>query len=142
MSEALAEALNNLLKNNSPKNRTRVMRKVAGYLSKMNKKRIKANLSPNGNSMEARHKGKGKMFRRMNRQMRQKYAEDKAEAGFFGVAAIIATNHQLGRRVRETRGSWHGGNEFTMPLRELLGLPDADQEAIAKIITEGLLSVR
>jgi phage virion morphogenesis protein len=141
--DGLAIALTKLLKNNSPASRKRVMRKVAGYLSKMNKKRIKGNLSPNGNTMEARHKSEGgKMFRKMNRQMRQKYESDRAEAGFFGVAAIIATNHQLGRHIKETKGAYHGGsNEFDMPVRELLGLPQADQDAIQKIIEDNLLNV-
>lgn len=139
--EDLASAITKMLKINSPAKRKRIMRKVAGYVSKMNKKRIKKNLSPNGNTMEARHKGTGKMFRKMNRQLRQKYEPDKAEVGFFGVAGTIATNHQLGRHIKETKGAWHGGsNEFTMPVRLLLGLPEADQDAVKKIIEDNLFN--
>jgi phage virion morphogenesis protein len=141
-SSDLEYALNALLKFAGAVVQKKIMRKVTGYLSRVNKKRIKQNKTPDNSAMEARHNKnkKGKMFNRMGRQLRQKYESDSAEIGFYGVAGNIATNHHLGKRVRE-KTTWNDSyNEFKMPLRELLGLPAADQNSIAEIIMKNLES--
>lgn len=177
--QALTDALNKLFKLSDTTRRRKVMRKVAGYMAKMNRKRMRANVAPDGHAMQKRSgishtasfkeymrdtwkspvkkagrnpnnskpleiylskikKAKRKMFYRhvkengkeskgMGSVLREAYESDKAEAFFNGAIGKTALDHQLGRGAD--------------PVRELLGLPQADQDAIQKIIEDNLLNV-
>jgi phage gpG-like protein len=186
--DGLATAIIKLLNSNSPIARKRTMRKVAGYMAKMNRKRMRANVTPEGNAMQKRtgidagmtyaeymknvwkrphkkafksdrnyakplaiwlskikkarrrmfirhEKENGKMSKGMGSVLREAYESDEAEAFFNGAIGETALDHQYGRHVSV------GNTSFHEPMRALLGLPKADQEAIKKIIEDNLLNV-
>lgn len=102
-----------------------IMRDVARYLLLANRQRISRNVQPDGSAMPRRQNGAGRMFRKIGGHLRQRVNADSASIGFSGRTGWVATNHQLGRSVRR------GNYRVDLPVRELLGLPAADQRAIA-----------
>jgi len=177
----LEKALGNLVKFCGPVVQTKVMRKIAGYMSKVNKRRDKLNVQPDGSAMVARKrphsrpktpelmvyawsiaksmaqekggtpkshmaeaikkaaerngKGSQKMFvkwskGKANRVFVQRYDERQASVEFYGKAQRILQDNQLGRAP----------NSFQppLPVRELIGLTENNQQEIVKIIQEDM----
>jgi phage virion morphogenesis protein len=149
VTQPLEDALNQILQLNSAGNRMKMTRKLAGFMAKINRKRIKQNVTPDGHAMVARQRRrkyknkKGvdktdmKMFQKIGRQLRQKYEPDKAEIVFNGMMGNVALDHQLGRS-----GVSRDGQRFNDPMRELLGLSDDNQNTIAQMITTALVGFR
>ena len=192
VTQPLEDALNQILQLNSGNNRRKMMRKVSGFIAKINRKRIKQNVTPDGKPMVERkgsvgadmsfadymrlvwkrpakkhNKGSSnnatpfqiysskKIKRRLHRMfiglrngekttkgmgsvLKQGYEEHNASAYFNGVAGNIALDHQLGRSGVGRKD----GQRFNDPMRELLGLPTADQNAIAQMIIDALVGFR
>lgn len=149
ITQPLEDALNEILKLNSAGNRMKMTRKLAGFMAKINRKRMKANITPDGQTMPARQRRRSyqtkrgvnktdmKMFQKIGRQLRQKYDVDQAEIVFNGMMGNVALDHQLGRS-----GVSRDGQRFNDPMRELLGLPADDQNAIAQMIMTALVGFR
>lgn len=145
----LEEALRKIMELNNAGNRLKMMRKLSGFMAKINRKRIKANVTPDGGAMTARQRQrkfktkKGvdktdtKMFQKIGRQLRQRYESDNAEILFNGMMGEAALDHQLGRS-----GVSRDGQKFNDPVRELLGFSNADQNAIAQMIINALVGVQ
>lgn len=146
--QPLINALRELEALNSGNNRRKIMRKIAAFMSKLNKKRIKQNITPEGAAMQARKRKRKfsnrhgvektdfKMFQKMGRQLRQDYDDNQAKAFFNGAMGNTALDHQEGRRVKK------GNMSFDEPMRELLGLPEADQREIANMIMTQLTNLQ
>ena len=124
----LQETLLKLLNNFSAATRRVILREIARYLLRSNRKRIRRNTQPDGTAMQARKSGSGLMFRKIGRQMRQRVSAEQAEVGFEGRTSWVATNHQLGRSIRQ------GNYTLDFPVRELLGLDDTDRQTVRDII--------
>ena len=124
----LQDVLSKMLNNFSAATRRAALREIARYLLLSNRKRIRANVQPDGSAMQARKDGAGRMFRKIGRQMQQRATADQAEVGFAGRTGWVATNHQLGRSIRQ------GKYTVNFPVRELLGLDEADRKAVRDIL--------
>lgn len=59
-----------MLNNFSAATRRAALREIARYLLLSNRKRIRANVQPDGSAMQARKDGAARMFRKIGRQMR------------------------------------------------------------------------
>lgn len=124
----LQDVLSKMLNNFSAATRRAALREIARYLLLSNRKRIRANVQPDGGAMQVRKHGAGRMFRKIGRQMRQRVNADQAEVGFAGRTGWVATNHQLGRSIRQ------GNYTVSFPVRELLGLDETDRKAVHDIL--------
>ena len=124
----LQSVLLQLLNNFGAATRRDALREIARYLLLSNRKRIRANAQPDGSAMQARKNGAGRMFRKIGRQMQHRATADQAEVGFAGRTGWVATNHQLGRSIRQ------GKYTVNFPGRELLGLDETDRKAVHGII--------
>lgn len=81
--------------------------------------------------------GSSKMFMKWskgkdNRLFVQRYDSDSASLEFYGRAQRILQDNQLGQKPNDYQPN--------LPIRELIGLPHGDQQAIAEIIMDNLQS--
>jgi phage virion morphogenesis protein len=118
-------------------------RRIGILIGRSNRKRIAAQQNPDGSPFEPRRpkdlggkkggirrKAAGAMFRRLRtpKFLRTQSDADQVELGFAGAAARIAGVHHHGLRDRVSNRP--GAPEATYPQRRLLGLDEADREAI------------
>lgn len=109
------------------------LREAARYLMLSNRKRLRLNVQPSGNAMQARKNGTNKkMFTKLGKHMQKKDSGGGMAVGYFGSTGNIATNHQLGKELRR---SLSGGRTLLidLPVRELLGLDAEDRQAVEQI---------
>lgn len=131
------DQLASLLANMDGKARRQLARDIARPLRQSQQRRIAAQLNPDGSAFEKRkpqlRQQKGKLRRTMFSKLRTaKYLKteakpDAAVVGFVSQVGRIAAVHQYGLRDRAQKG----GPEVQYPERQLLGLTDADIEAIS-----------
>lgn len=131
------DQLASLLANMDGKARRQLARDIAKQLRQSQQRRIAAQLNPDGTAFEKRkpqlRQQKGKLRRQMFSKLRTaKYLKteakpDAAVVGFISQVGRIAAVHQYGLRDRAQKG----GPEVQYPIRQLLGLTDADIEAIS-----------
>jgi len=125
---ALESQLIQLLRRMGPVSRRTALRDIARYLKQQQQSRISRNVSPDGTAMLKHQRGK-KMFRNMGGLIKTRANERKAEIGFYGRVGHVASRHQLGQTLQY--GDWR----FELPIRELMGLPKKDSQAIvAKLL--------
>ncbi len=124
----LDDALQQLLNNFGPVTRRSALREIASYFMRSNRKRIRSNVQPGGASMTPRQGRGGRMFRKIGRMMRQQVTADAAQVGFSGRTGWVATNHQLGRVIR------NAGQTLHYPVRLLLGADEEDRAAVLAIV--------
>jgi len=123
-----------LLKNAGPVTRRKALRKAVTYLKKENTRRIKANVEPDGSRMVHRKQGSRRMFQSISKQIKRVSRGDNAEFGFYGRTGWVASNHQYGRSVKTKT------HDIPLPVRELLGINDADQLVVRDIFLAELMS--
>ncbi|RVU83828.1 phage virion morphogenesis protein [Leucothrix sargassi] len=130
---SMPNSLDMLLKNAGPVTRRKALREALTYLRRINVKRIKSNLTPDGLPMKDRSKGTGKMFRSITKQMKRIQRGDFAELGFYGSAGRLAANHHYGRTIKTKT------HDIEMPVRKLLGINIQDAKAVHAIFIKHLL---
>ncbi len=145
MAEDLRELerwLAQMVQNLTPGERMRALRRMGGALGTSTGRRIAAQQNPDGSAFVPRKKGKprrtgqpksGPMFRRlrMARFLRKQVDQDRLSISFAGGAERIARPHQLGLRGKVNADGT--GPEYTYPRRQVLGMTDADMDAIRTI---------
>jgi phage virion morphogenesis protein len=130
----LPEALAILYRNAGPVSRRKALAKAAQYLLQVNRKRIRANVTPEGAAMAARTDAwKGKMFPRLPEYLQRWLQNDLAQVGFSGRMGWVASNHQFGRSVAYPHYT------SDLPVRELLGINAEDAEHIKAIVLQQLM---
>lgn len=143
----LENALTQLLAITDERKRQKIMRKIAGYMSRVNKRRAKLNVNPDGSAMIARKRklhGSLKMFVQWSKGVQVDsqgkrhrglyhvdYDANLAAVSFKGYAGKIAVEHQTG-----SHPTYHN-----YPRRELLGFSDDDQQKIADMILHWMATV-
>lgn len=130
---SMPESLLQLLKNTGPVTRRLALREAMTYLAKANRKRIRDNVSPDGKAMQGRKQGSKRMFAKIAKQLKRFQRGDFGELGFYGRTGWVAANHQYGRTVITPT------HDIKMPVRELLGISDADIEAVQAIFLKHLM---
>lgn len=158
MAEELApleDWIGRLLEGLVPAQRARALRRLATTLRRSQAQRIAAQQNPDGSAfaprkpqetqrrlradrgrIRRRARAGAPMFRRLRLGRFLKATSDEASvtAGFHGRAGGIASVHQHGRRDRVDRRP--GSPEVTYAARRLLGLTDADRDAIRDVLAE------
>lgn len=134
----LAEWAGPLIQQLDTKQRSKLMRELIQYSRKQNQKRIKAQVSPDGEKFTPRkrpeYQGKikrGAMFTklRLARFMRTSATTNSAAINILGRAGRIAAEHHYGLRGRVNNHA-----EYTYPERKLLGFSSEDREAITSMV--------
>lgn len=127
----LANWLTPLIRQLEPGQRTSLAREIGRGLRQRQALRIKQQENPDGSQFEPRKprtSGKrGEMFRQLRKYKYLKFKARSGEVstGWFGYAAFIARIHQYGL---EGKVDPRYSQTVQYPLRELLGLSDADVE--------------
>lgn len=125
------------------KQRSRLMRELIHYVRKQNQKRIKDQVSPDGDKFSPRkhteYQGKikrGAMFTklRLARFMRTSTTPQSAAINILGRSGRIAAEHHYGLRGKVN----NRGVEYTYPERKLLGFSSEDREAITSMVLNHL----
>ena len=130
----LPAALAILYRNAGPVTRRKALTKASLYLMQVNKRRIKANRSPDGSAMTERlDTEKGRMFRHLPAYLQRSLHADLAHIGFAGRMGWVASHHQLGQSVR------YPNYTADLPVRELLGINGEDAEQVKRIVLEHLM---
>lgn len=129
-----------------PAERLRLTRRIGQMLRRVNAERIRANVQPDGTTMEARKprrdkrgriRGrKGKMFPKIGlaRNMRVSARPDEVEISFSPLVAGAAKVHHYGLVDRVEKRN--GAPKIRYPIRQLLGITPADREAIMDEVTK------
>lgn len=140
-----------LLANVAAGERRKLLRTVAREISKTQRSRIAAQVAPDGTPFaprrakaptgRLRRKGAIKrqaMFRklRMGKHLKAGATDMEAWIGFSGSAARIARVHQEGREDAPTSGQ----AKVRYPKRELLGLTEAERQAMLDVIFSAISS--
>ncbi|MDD3652316.1 phage virion morphogenesis protein [Immundisolibacter sp.] len=129
-----------------PPARRKLARAIAADLRRRNTGRIADQVDPDGQAFEPRKpqlrgkKGRirrGKMFGKLRtaRYLKTEAKPDEATVAFSASVQAIAKVHQRGLRDRVNR---RRGPEYTYPARRLLGIPDADVQAVEDIVLHHL----
>lgn len=137
LSEALdmPAALAILYRNAGPVSRRKALIKASTYLMQVNKRRMRANVSPSGEAMTARTDSeKGKMFTRLPDYLQRWLQADLAQIGFAGRMGWVASNHQFGRAVT------YPNYTTDLPVRELLGISAVDAEQVKRIFLDEIMA--
>lgn len=151
----LDDALEELAVGVAPEARRKLTREIATDLRSANAKRIKANVTPEGDAMVAR-KGKprrlrdaaragsrkekmGAMFQRAGAAqfLRRQSNEAEAQVGYAGAMARIMRVHQYGLRDTVTRDP--NSPAVSYQERPVIGLPPNDRERILDAISSSFL---
>ncbi len=143
--DALEAFAADLLASMAPAARSELARRIAKDLRASQQKRIAAQLNPDGSGFaprkpQLRHK-QGQLRRQMFARLRTaKYLKAKgtseaAIVAFTAEVSRIARVHQFGLRDRVNKKT---GLETTYPLRELLGISEADEALIRDLAVEHL----
>ncbi|MEC4090142.1 phage virion morphogenesis protein [Pseudoalteromonas rubra] len=132
------ELFDGLIERLSPQKRKQLARDIARKLRASQATRIKENKAPDGSDFEARKpqaswrtkKGSIKkklMFQKLIRTkyLKSGYTSDQASAGFIGLLAYIARQHQYG-----LRGKVNDQVSTQYPERQLLGFTEEEQALI------------
>lgn len=140
----LAPHLQGLLAALGPAERLKLARDIAADLRGRQQRRIAAQLNPDGTPFEPRKprlRAKAGRIRRSlfaklrtTRYLRTEATAEGAVIQIAGRAARIARVHQYGLTDRVGKG----GPEYRYPERRILGIADADRDAIADLIIEHL----
>ena len=122
----------------SPAGKRRLLYAIARRAAAENRKRIGANLTPDGAPMIERKKRKGvraRMFAKLKttRWLKVKTWPDEARIFFTGGAAGLAREHHYGLRARLTRKTQ---KRVPMPARPLLGITENDRSMIEDMILD------
>ena len=127
-----------------PAARRTLARQIAMVLRKRNQDRIAAQTGPDGTAYAPRRpqlrlksgRIRRKMFAKLrtNRFLQAKGDANAAMVEFAGAVQRIARVHHYGLRDRVGRGSL----EVEYPARELLGVPDSDEQLVADLVLEHL----
>lgn len=138
----LADWAGPLIQKLDAKQRSTLMRELIQYSRKQNQKRIKDQVSPEGDKFAPRksmqYQGKikrGAMFTklRLARFMRTSTTTHSAAITILGRAGRIAAEHHYG-----LRGKVNKDLEHTYPERKLLGFSSEDRDAITDIVLHHL----
>lgn len=131
------DQLSGLLASLDANARRQLAREIAKTLRQSQQRRIAAQLNPDGSAFEKRkpqvRAQKGKVRRTMFAKLRTtKYLKvesspNAAVVGFADEVERIARVHQYGLRDRAQKG----GPDIQYPVRQLLGLTEADVDAIS-----------
>lgn len=138
----LAPHLQGLLSALGPSERRKLARDIGADLRSRQQRRIAAQLNPDGTPFEPRKprlRAKAGRIRRTlfarlrtSRYLRSTATAEGAVIEITGRAARIARVHQYGLTDRVGRR----GPEYRYPERRILGIADADRDAIADLILE------
>jgi phage virion morphogenesis protein len=137
--DRLNATLDRMIEALSPAGRKILLNRIVRRVAAENRKRIGANVSPDGAAFTPRKRaGKGirqRMFVRLKstRWLKTKTFPDEARVFFYGGAAGLAREHHYGLRARLRRPS---NKRIPMPARELLGISDDDKSMIEDMILE------
>lgn len=151
--EQLEEYLAGFVARLDPGQRKKLGLRIATLLQRARAKSIGANVDPDGHAFEPRKpraatKGKAaqrkakikyrKMFlkARTSRFLRKEASTSEARIGFAGNVARVMKVHQEGLEDAVSREA--GAPVVRYPVRRLLGLNDADREAIRDLVLEQL----
>jgi phage virion morphogenesis protein len=149
--EALEPWAEGFLSDLGPGERQRIFREVGRMLRARNAARIKANVDPDGNSMEPRRRHRdrrgrirtrgrtGPMFRKisMARNMRITASADQVEIAFVRAVAGTAAVHHFGLTDQVDKRI-PNSIRVRYAARRLLGLPQADRDAILDVMIDWL----
>lgn len=140
----IAPHLQGLLTALSEVERRKLARDIATDLRQRQQRRIAAQLNPDGSAFEPRKprlraqagRIRRSLFARLRttRYLRVQGTAEAAVVEIAGRAARIARVHQDGLTDRVAPG----GPEYRYPVRQLLGISDADEDAIADRVVEHL----
>lgn len=147
--EPLEDWVGQYLDSLAPGQRLQLARKIGRVLRRENARRIRANVQPDGSKMEPRKKRDpnrsarserarkgGKMFRRIGaaRNLRQRATADGVELSIAAKVQAVAARHHHGRIG--TVGKKRDGTPIRVkyPKRRLLGLANADRDAITDLV--------
>ena len=136
-----------LLSKLSAGERRHLAREVAQRARKFNQENMAAQQSPDGQAWEPRkHRSRdasgklrqGPMFKklRLSRHLRAHALSHEAVVEFVGRASRIARVHHYGLRDRVA----DNGAAYQYPVRELLGLSDAQLDAITDLVLDHISS--
>lgn len=128
-------ALAILYRNAGPVTRRKALTKTSLYLMQVNKRRIRANITPEGAPMEARvDSWEGKMFQHLPDYLQKWLQADLAQIGFAGRMGWVASNHQFGRIVPYPHYT------ADLPVRQLLGINEVDAEQVKRIFLDEMMA--
>lgn len=137
----LEATLASMLASLAPAARKAILRDMATQLRETNRKRIAAQIGPDGQPYPPRiRQKKGRIRRGMftklrgNRWMKATASADEATVSFLGAAGRIARVHHEGLRDRVNRY----GKEYTYPKRPLLGFSDSDMALIERLMVDAI----
>lgn len=137
----LEATLASMLASLSPAARKAALQDIAKQLRETNRKRIAAQIGPDGQPFAPRiRQKKGRIRRGMftklrgNRWMKARATADEATVEFMGAAGRIARVHHEGLRDRVNRY----GKEYTYPKRPLLGFSERDLSLIEEIMVNAV----
>lgn len=125
--------LSPLLERVSPAAQHKLKRKIVQTLKKSNQKRMSSQSAPDGAKWQKRSptsNGKGQMMRGLRRQLSIKDEGEQMRLGFFGRSGQIANTHHFGLSEQLKSGF------ASYPVRELIGVTDADEAAIMALVEE------
>jgi phage virion morphogenesis protein len=137
--DRLNATLDRMIEALSPASRKMLLNRVIRRVAAENRKRIGANVAPDGAAFTPRKRaGKGirrRMFAKLKsaRWLKIKTFQSEARVYFAGGAAGMAREHHYGLRARLLRTSM---KRVPMPARELLGITDDDKLMIEDMILE------
>lgn len=139
--EVIERWIGDLLARLDGKEQAKVNRSIAMVLRRTQSQRIASQQNPDGSRFDPRRpaknlRGKGggirrqRMFTKLRTQKYLKTASNASEinVGFRGRAAMIAIVHQYGHQAH------YKNKTFKMPVRQLLGLTDAELDAVREAI--------
>jgi phage virion morphogenesis protein len=138
--DRLGATLDRMVRALSPAGRKKLLIATARRIAAENRKRIAANITPEGTPFEPRKKRKGKkypkrMFLRLRRArwLKTKTWPNQARLYFAGNAASVAAVHHYGLRDRIERKI---ALKIKYPARPLLGLSENDKQIIENTVLD------
>ncbi|MEZ9233250.1 phage virion morphogenesis protein [Vibrio amylolyticus] len=81
------------------KTRTRLYRRLGAQLVKKTKANIRAQRNPDGSPWKRRKRGKGKMFKGLQRKVKHRQFNNNRDlkVGWFGFSSFVASRHHYGK---------------------------------------------
>lgn len=146
--DVLEARLAALIAQTEPAERRTLARELARRLRESQRRRIAAQLNPDGTPFEPRKPRstlrrrkqviRQRMFARLTtaRYLKAESSADSAAVAFTNAASRIGTVHQFGLRDRVERR--RNAPEVKYPERQLLGVTRDDSESIAALVLEHL----
>ena len=145
---AIEPWLDGIMARLEPGERLKVARRIGQMLRRRNAERIRANVQPDGSSMEPRKiardkrgriRGrKGKMFPKtgLAKNIQVRADADEVEVSFKQPVAAAARVHHFGLFYRVSRNA--GAPRVRYPIRRLLGINDEDRDMILAEVSKML----